>query len=134
VLVCRKSISRCLKLTTDFNLVPRLGISEGMSIIIAFMSWTGKTYLFKLSVYHPGVFTKFNKLVFTSQTHLVYCVLREETLIHYRFPRKNWLRPKIGNHFHLHSELRHHKLNYMGCSPCLIQQAICTYVICTDLL
>jgi hypothetical protein len=25
---------------------------------------------FKLSVYHPGVFTKLNKMVFISQTHL----------------------------------------------------------------
>jgi hypothetical protein len=29
----------------------------------------------KLSVYHPGVFTKLNKMVFTSQTHLLIIVL-----------------------------------------------------------
>ena len=31
--------------------------------------------LLKLSVYHPGVFTKPNKMVFTSQTHLFITVL-----------------------------------------------------------
>jgi len=30
---------------------------------------------FKLSVHHPGVFTKLNKMVFTSQTHLLFLYL-----------------------------------------------------------
>jgi len=30
-----------------------------------------RIYSYKLSVYHPGVFTKPNKMVFTSQTHLL---------------------------------------------------------------
>jgi len=32
-------------------------------------------YIFKLSVYHPRVFTKCNKMVFTSQTHLLFLYL-----------------------------------------------------------
>jgi hypothetical protein len=31
--------------------------------------------MFKLSVYHPGVFTKLNKMVFNRQTHLFIIVL-----------------------------------------------------------
>jgi hypothetical protein len=36
--------------------------------------------VFKLSVYHPGVFTELSKMVFTSQTHLLF-VLN----VHYDF-------------------------------------------------
>ena len=35
----------------------------------------GKSLYTELSVYHPGVFTKLNKMVFTSQTHLFIIVL-----------------------------------------------------------
>jgi hypothetical protein len=55
--VLKKTKEFCINAWLLCNLFPNLRLTK---------------LAFKLSVYHPGVFTELNKVVFTSQTHLLF--------------------------------------------------------------
>ena len=66
LIMSSESYSSCLILFvkyTELKGVYRFKCNSEMPVLL--------TRGFKLSVYHPGVFTKLNKMVFTSQTHLL---------------------------------------------------------------
>lgn len=46
VVVYRESIGRGLNLTTDFNLVTTFRMNGAILLLVGFVSWTGKTYIY----------------------------------------------------------------------------------------